>query len=319
MEEKEDRIEVGRFWDDLEKELELDSNPSNKFLVEDKPILPKSTYPLRTISPQNNSESNSIKIERKTPLDYIVRKNQQIKMSQDKNLPTYSEYNNKITPPERLEPTKNVPSYSTLRQQQQENHQQNNHTIYPRYQIPETSKSSPPPPPDANYLRSQMLKELRSQQERTPIDLPRGRLQPPVVPVPPSPVQFSPPKTESPQNTGYYSVYHEELSSQPEIINEIELLRCMQKIEDRTKIDVLLQLLDGNWHSESELLRIAKKTRDFIGSVGFGMLMCSFEDIITKSFLIKRIDPGNTSLFKINENYIALARSAYSQYKKSEN
>jgi hypothetical protein len=207
-------------------------------------------------------------------------------------------------------------------------YQQENHSLYPRYTPQqEKSNSNPSLPDKSNYLRAQMLKELRAQQENRSSNLSPSRLQPPKMTMPPklSPQQYIPPPSPISQKFVHnesipfkQASYYNQAEPEPEIIDENQLIQCLQNIQDRTKIEVLLKLLDGHWHTDAELIRIAKKTRDFIGVVGFGMLIASFEDTIAKSFLIKKINPGNISQFKINENFIELARAAYSQYKKTE-
>ncbi len=348
MEDKEERVEFSKFWDALDDELEMESDNSTNSLVEHKPMLPRKRYPTRPTQTQNGSQVNSIKIERKTPLDSMVRRNQQLKKQSNK-MPTYGDIQrlNTPTPVKRIDPIKKPVSYPTFKQQQtqqQKTYQQENQSLYPRYRIQEKSKPTPPVQNNnssSSYLRAQMLKELRSKQERKPVNLSRERLQPPQVTIPPQSIKYtqqpSPsytyqePATYNQDHTSYnqeptsynqdnnYNRYFESPVLEPEIIDELELLNCLQNIRDKTKIDVLMKLLDGQWHTDYELIRIAKKSRDFIGVVGFGMLICSIEDTVAKSFLIKKINPGNSSHFKINDNFIELARSAYSQYKKSEN
>ncbi len=245
-------------------------------------------------------------------------------------MPTYSDIQRLDAPKKPLDPLKTPVSYSPYKQlqtQQQNNYQQENHTLYPRY-TPE-KKLTPPPETQqsSNYLRAQMLKELRSQQDRQPVNTIRERLQPPRVAVPPrsNSVSYSQPTPSSqpyfPQAVPNYTPppYYEQRESESEIIDESELLNLLKQITDATKIDVLIHLLDGKWHTDAELIRVAKKSRDFIGAVGFGMLMCSFEDSVSRSFLMKKMNPDNTTQFKIHENFIELARSAYSKYSKIEN
>jgi hypothetical protein len=272
-----------------------------------------------------------MKIERKTPLDAMVRRNHQMKKQAEK-MPTYGELQ-RIPSTQQINPIMKPSVQSTFQQQHQNQqqerkkaYQRENHSLYPRYTPQhEKPKLDPPLPQTGSYLRAQMLKELRSQQDRQPIQYSQSRLKPPQVTIPPipAPKRHSPPPSSTPQTFVHEnsvpfrgSSYYKQ--PEPEIIDETQMINCLQNIQDRTKIDVLLKLLDGHWHTDAELIRIAKKTRDFIGVVGFGMLIASFEDTIAKSFLVKKINPGNTSEFKINENFIELARTAYSQYKKSE-
>ncbi|MHA1111210.1 MAG: hypothetical protein ACTSRE_08905 [Promethearchaeota archaeon] len=330
MEDKKDHLDFGKFWDSLDDEMEMEFEDTNTSLIEKKPLLPKRPHPSRQLQPQNRSQVNSMKIERKTPLDSMVRRNQQQKNNSQK-MPTYRDIRRLDAPKKRLDPIKKPVSYPTYKQQQtqqQKSYQQENHTLYPRY----TPEKKPTPPSNtqqgSNYLRAQMLKELRSQQDRQPVNTTRERLQPPRVSIPPrpNPVNYSQPsaqpqayfRQETPTSYKPPSSYQQP-EPESEIIDEPELIHSLKQITDATKIDVLMKLLDGRWHTDAELIRVAKKSRDFIGAVGFVMLMCSFEDSISKSFLMKKMNPGNMTQFKIHENFIELARSAYSKYLKTEN
>jgi hypothetical protein len=327
----EDEDRFGSFWDSLDEEEEDDKKTSNA-LVEQKPMLPKNQYTDRTLRPR---ATNSIKIERKTGLDYMIRKNQQLKMRQKEPLPTYNDYQQPVltkTPESAQKPV--YTHYNPpIQQPKQSLHQPPKQTqqptsLYPRYHINEPSKPAPESTPSlqngGSYLRSQMVKELQTQQHQQSINISKEKLQPPTVQIPPRPIKYS----QLPNHNPYQPPPIQSFTSQPKIYSSYydepestnvdagELVKSLQNIHDKTKIDVIIRLLDGDWHTESELIRIAKKTRDFIGVVGFGMLMCSLDDTIAKSFLIKRMQTGTQ--FKINENYIELARSAYSQYKLSD-
>ena len=65
MEEKEDHIEVGVFFDTLEKELGMNKDSSKEALVERKPLLPKKQTYQRSLTPKAAPQTNSIKIQRK--------------------------------------------------------------------------------------------------------------------------------------------------------------------------------------------------------------------------------------------------------------
>lgn len=89
------------------------------------------------------------------------------------------------------------------------------------------------------------------------------------------------------------------------------LIEELQHIQDRAKHGVLKALLDGEWHNEKELIRIAKKER-YIGSVSFGMMMLSFCEIVDKRFLMKKIVAETSEpQYKINDNFVGLARAAF--------
>lgn len=97
-----------------------------------------------------------------------------------------------------------------------------------------------------------------------------------------------------------------------------EFLYNLRNIKDPAKSDVIKTLLDGEWHSEKELIRIAKKTR-YMGQVAFGMMMLSFEELVDTGFIQKEvINENGESEYKINDDFVGLARAAYYNYSDYE-
>lgn len=97
-----------------------------------------------------------------------------------------------------------------------------------------------------------------------------------------------------------------------------EFLYNLRNIKDPAKSDVIKALLDGEWHNEKELIRIAKKTR-YMGQVGFGMMMLSFEEIVDSGFILKEvINENGDAGYKINDEFVGLARAAYYNYSDYE-
>lgn len=92
-----------------------------------------------------------------------------------------------------------------------------------------------------------------------------------------------------------------------------ELLFRIQEIRDRAKIAVLQLLADGQWHSQIDLMRVARRTR-FIGEVSFGMMMDQMRELLGPDFLACSIDSDNERFFKIQDNYVGLTRAAYFKY-----
>ncbi len=76
MEDKKEHLDFGKFWDSLDDEMEMEFDEKKSSLIEQKPLLPKTQYPTRQLQSPNRSLVNSMKIERKTPLDSMVRRNQ---------------------------------------------------------------------------------------------------------------------------------------------------------------------------------------------------------------------------------------------------
>lgn len=92
------------------------------------------------------------------------------------------------------------------------------------------------------------------------------------------------------------------------------LFNKIKKIKTPIKNDILLALLDGQWHSELELIRIAKKEQKFIGSVTLGTMIQGLNSNIKSNYLEKKTINGKM-YYKISDNYVGLTRAAYTKYK----
>lgn len=92
-----------------------------------------------------------------------------------------------------------------------------------------------------------------------------------------------------------------------------DLLNRIQDIRDRAKTAVLQELADGQWHSQMDLMRVARRTR-FIGDVGFGMMLEQMRDMLGPDFMTCSIGPENERFFKIQDNYVGLTRAAYYKF-----
>ena len=101
------------------------------------------------------------------------------------------------------------------------------------------------------------------------------------------------------------------------------LFNKIKGIKTPVKNKLLATLLDGSWHSESELIRIAKKQRQYAGAVLVGTMLNSINAFSQNIFLKKKIFNGEWH-FKISDNYVGLTRaaykkSAYKDYKNTQN
>lgn len=92
-----------------------------------------------------------------------------------------------------------------------------------------------------------------------------------------------------------------------------KLFNKIKEIKRPIKNDILMALLDGKWHSETELIRIAKKQQDgsqFIGSVTLGTIIHSINQNVSEHYLEKKNFNGKM-FYKISDNYVGLSRAAY--------
>ena len=92
------------------------------------------------------------------------------------------------------------------------------------------------------------------------------------------------------------------------------LLQKIKGIKAPVKNDILQILLDGTWHSETEIIRIAKKQQKYIGTVTLGMMVHSMNNNIKNNYVEKRNINGEM-FYKISDNYVGLSRAAYSKYR----
>ncbi len=90
------------------------------------------------------------------------------------------------------------------------------------------------------------------------------------------------------------------------------LLNKIKAIKTPVKNELLVTLLDGEWHSETELIRIAKKEKNYAGAVLVGTMLNSINAFSQQVFLMKKIYNGEWH-FKITENYIGLTRAAFTK------
>ena len=95
--------------------------------------------------------------------------------------------------------------------------------------------------------------------------------------------------------------------------NYTMLLNRIQKIKDARKNKLIEIMLDGEWHSENELVRFAKRF-GYIGVVTLSTMMGSLRKKIDSNFLIRK-SIKNINYYKISDNYVGLCRAAYSGYR----
>lgn len=95
--------------------------------------------------------------------------------------------------------------------------------------------------------------------------------------------------------------------------NYTMLLNRIQRIKDVRKNRLIEIMLDGNWHSENELVRFAKRF-GYIGIVTLSTMMTSLKKKIDTNFLIRK-SKNDMNYYKISDNYVGLARAAFADYK----
>ena len=92
--------------------------------------------------------------------------------------------------------------------------------------------------------------------------------------------------------------------------NYSKLFNKIKEIKTPVKNDLLVALLDGQWHSELELIRIGKKKQQFLGAVTLGTIISSLNQNLSSGYLEKKVIDGKM-FYKISDNYVGLTRAAY--------
>ncbi|MBD3230256.1 MAG: hypothetical protein GF329_18905 [Candidatus Lokiarchaeota archaeon] len=92
-----------------------------------------------------------------------------------------------------------------------------------------------------------------------------------------------------------------------------KLFNKIKNIKTPVKNNILQALLDGSWHSELELIRIARKQENYIGSVTLGTMVSSFNHILRNDYLEKKQINGKM-YYKLSDNYVGLTRAAYTKF-----
>ena len=93
-----------------------------------------------------------------------------------------------------------------------------------------------------------------------------------------------------------------------------QLFNKIKSIKAPVKKDILMGLLDGNWHSELDLIRIAKRQQKYMGAVTLGTMVNSLNKLLKNDYVEKRIVEGKM-YYKISDNYVGLTRAAYNKQK----
>ena len=91
------------------------------------------------------------------------------------------------------------------------------------------------------------------------------------------------------------------------------LFNKIKDIKAPIKNEILMSLLDGQWHSELELIRITKKQHGYIGAVTLGTMIHSLNHHLKNDYVERKVINGKLS-YRISDNYVGLTRAAYNKY-----
>ena len=91
------------------------------------------------------------------------------------------------------------------------------------------------------------------------------------------------------------------------------LFKKIKDIQTPVKNDLLGFLLDGCWHSESDLVRLAKRQQHrYFGIVTLGTMVNSINHMLKSNYVEKKII-NNEMYYKISDNFVGLTRAAYNR------
>ena len=91
------------------------------------------------------------------------------------------------------------------------------------------------------------------------------------------------------------------------------LFKKIKDIQTPVKNDLIIALMDGNWHSESNLVRLAKRQQHrYLGIVTLGTMVNSINQMLNSNYVEKKII-NNEMYYKISDNYVGLTRAAYNR------
>ena len=88
------------------------------------------------------------------------------------------------------------------------------------------------------------------------------------------------------------------------------LFNKIKDIRTPIKNEILVALLDGQWHSELDLIRVTKKMQSYMGCVTLGTMINSLNRVLQNNYLERKLINGKL-YYKISDSYVGLTRAAY--------
>ena len=92
-----------------------------------------------------------------------------------------------------------------------------------------------------------------------------------------------------------------------------QLFNKIRDIKAPIKKEILIGLIDGGWHSELDLIRIAKRQHKYMGAITLGTMIHSLNHSLKSDYFQKKVVNGKL-YYKISDNYVGLTRAAYNKY-----
>ncbi len=118
-------------------------------------------------------------------------------------------------------------------------------------------------------------------------------------------------KMEEPQNTSFEQSKILKNFYKPDYSG---LFNKIKDIKTPVKNEILMTLLDGNRHTELDLIRVAKQKMRYFGAVTLGTMIHSLNNHLKNDYVEKNMINGKLS-YRISDNYVGLTRAAYNKYR----
>lgn len=101
------------------------------------------------------------------------------------------------------------------------------------------------------------------------------------------------------------------IAFKPEYSN---IFNKITNINAPVKNDILMALLDGKWHAESQILRIIRKQNAYLGAVTLSSMINTLNQQTGNNYVQKKIVNGRV-YYKISNNYIGLTKVAFTKFR----
>lgn len=81
------------------------------------------------------------------------------------------------------------------------------------------------------------------------------------------------------------------------------------------KNDILMALLDGNWHSENEIIKVIRKKHQYMGSVTLASMISSLNRILKKNHYLEKKIIYDKIFYKLSDNYLGLTKTLFTRFR----
>ena len=80
------------------------------------------------------------------------------------------------------------------------------------------------------------------------------------------------------------------------------------------KNDIIITLLDGKYHSQTEIIRLIKKKHQYLGPITLTTMVESLNSHTKNNYVVKKKVNGRI-YYKISDNYVGLTKAAFTKFR----